>query len=433
MPAGLRKGGCVQIRVMKILWLSNALLTGDDGTSSGTWLGATAKRLVASGQVSLANITVGSVDRMNRRDHGGISQWIIPAENPSRKTGLPPKAVVAEVLRAVDEFNPDIVHVWGTESFWGLLTARRMIMKPALLETQGIKTAIAKVFAGGLSWKEQMACAGIRELVRRKTIPQMQRSFQEWGVFEHEIIRDHPAIVVQTDWLESQVRSVAGIARIFRNDFILREPFYTAPSWQRREDPVLFCTAAYSAPFKGLHVAVRAGALLKKRFPRVELRIAGAHQRKGLLKDGYIAWIDREARRLGMSGQIRWLGPMSAYQIAQELLACAAFVMPSYVEGYCLGLAEAMAIGAPSVVSFAGGAACLAQDGVSALYFPPGDDKMCAWQIERILTDRGLAEHLSANARSIAQLRNNPAVLVGKLLEIYRTIVRQKSPHDGLA
>jgi len=405
---------------MKILWLSNVTLTDEDHGSTGTWLGALAQRLVASGKVTLGNISSGSVPQTIRQNSGPVSQWIVPSAVPSLRTGLPSSSIIADILKAVDIFDPDLVHVWGTESYWGLLTARNIIKRKALLETQGLKFAIAPVFAGGLSWKEQLACVGMKELLRARTIPQMRRSFARWGAFESEIIESHHDIVVQSDWLEAQVRRITNLSRIFRNDFALRKPFYEARPWSYKGSPVIFCTAAYSAPFKGLHVAVRAGALLKKRFPHIEIRIAGAHQRSGLSRDGYIAWIHREAVRMGMSGHLKWLGPLSAAQIVQELQDCSAFVMPSSVEGYCLGLAEAMQIGVPSVVSFAGGAACLAKDGESALYFSPGDDAMCAWLIERVFADRDLSERLSRNARTAALARNDPDKIADRQLEIYR-------------
>lgn len=408
---------------MKILWLSNVILTDEDHGSSGTWLGALAQRLAASGEVLLGNITSGSVSTMTRRDCGQIPQWIAPSSALSKRDGLPPKSTIAAILKAVDEFEPDLVHVWGTESYWGLLTARNRITRPALLETQGLKFAIAPVFSGGLSFREQLACIGLKELYRRSAIFQARRSFAAWGAFEKEIISKHRHITVQSDWLEAQILGVNGAVRIYRNDFVLRKLFYSAQPWTYSGRPVLFCSAAYPAPFKGLHVAIRAAALLNRRRPGLELRIAGTHNRTGLRRDGYIAWVEREARRLGFDGKVTWLGPLSAERIVQELLQSSAMVIPSYIEGYCLGLAEAMQLGVPSVVSFAGGSANMAQDGDSALFFPPGDDAMCAWQLERVLTDQVLSSRLAGNARAAALARNDPEKILARQLDIYRQII----------
>ena len=48
---------------------------------------------------------------------------------------------------------------------------------------------------------------------------------------------------------------------------------------------------------------------------------------------------------------------------------------------------------------------------------------MCAYQLERVLTDKALAEDLSRHARALALVRNNPETVVNRQLEIYRQVV----------
>ncbi len=410
--------------MMKILWFSNKAFSDKDDCSSGTWLGALAKNLVATGQVELFNITIGNVEVPIKQDAGAIHQWIIPISK-SRRDGLPPSHIIAELVGIVKDVSPDLVHIWGTESYWGLLSARNLIQQPVLLETQGLKFAIAKVFHGGLTFSEQISSIGLKELLRRSTIYQARKSFEEWGIFEKEMLSRHRFITVQTDWLEAQVRQYNDTCEIFRNDFVLREEFYSSEKWRHSANPTIFCTAAYSAPFKGLHVAVRAVSILKKRLPAIRLRIAGAHQRKGFRQDGYISWVNQEISRLGIDNHVTWLGPLSAPQIIAELLECAAVVIPSFVEGYCLGLAEALMIGTPAVAAFSGGIPCIAKNDESALFFPPGDEAMCAYQLRKVLSDRKLAESLSQEGIKIAERRNDWSKVVKKQLEIYRQVLSE--------
>jgi len=91
-----------------------------------------------------------------------------------------------------------------------------------------------------------------------------------------------------------------------------------------------------------------------------------------------------------------------------------------------LALAEAMSVGVPAVVSYAGGSACLARDGESALFFSPGDEAMCAFQLERVLSEKEMALRLSHRAREIALVRNNPQRVLEQQLEIYRRILESK-------
>ena len=400
---------------MKVLWLSGRILSADDNGRSGTWLQAMAQRLVESGEAQLGNITQGPVPRMVRQDHGRIQQWILPFVARGSRNRLPGSGAVAQIVKAVKQFRPDVIHVWGTEFFWGLLTARRIIQAPAVL--------LAKLFCGGLSFTERMACMGPKEWLRQSWIRRQQKEFKRWGLFEREIIKGHQNICAQSPWMEAQIKAINSSARIFSVDLVLREPFHLTEPWQGLDSHRIFYSAAYPQPYKGLHIAVRATAILKRTFPNIQLRIAGKHQRPGLRRDGYISWINREINRLGLGEHVVWLGPLNAAQIIYELKASFAMLISSFVESYSLALCEAMILGVPTVVSFTGGTAYLAKDEESSLFFPPGDAEMCAYQLARFFIDHELAKHLSQNARTTALIRHNPDILRQRQIEIYHTIL----------
>jgi glycosyltransferase involved in cell wall biosynthesis len=408
---------------MKILWLSNTVLSDSDSGTSGTWLGALIKGLVESGSIELANIAMGTVTKITRQDCGPVRQWVIPVVQRLGRNGLPPEQQIDGIISAVREFCPDLVHVWGTEFFWGLLTARNFIHQVSLLEMQGLKFTIVPVFAGGLSLKEQMSCIGIKEIVRSSSIGQARKRFDKWAVFEKEIISGHKNIGVQSTWVDAQVKSINPDCTTFHSDLVLRAPFYAASQWSYTDNQQIFCSAAYPAPFKGLHIAIRALASLRNRIPSVTLRIAGGLSAKGIRLDGYIRWLKREIRRLGLESNVVWLGSLDAGGIISELHSSAVALIPSYVESYCMALAEAMMLGVPAVTTYTGGAAFLAKDEETALFFSPGDEAMCAYQLERVLTDGVLGERLSVAARESAVKRHDQKKILAHYLKLYRQVI----------
>lgn len=408
---------------MRVLWLSAALLTHRDEGQSGTWLRAMAPRLLSSGQVTLGNITAAPVRQTVRQDYGEINQWLVPGINISNRNYLPSEKVTAEIVQAAKEFQPDIVHVWGTEYFWGLLTARKHLPYPSLLEIQGLKGPYSRVLAGGLSFREILACIGVKEILQRSTILQHKKRFAEWARIENEIITKHSNITTQSLWVEAWVRSLNPSCNLFHTEIVLRDAFYESERWKPSDNLIIFCSAAYPAPHKGLHDAIRAMAILRHRVPSIKLRIAGAHQRKGIRQEGYVRWLNRIIRRYNLSRNVDWLGPLSAKEIVRELASCAAALVPSHCETYCVGFAEAMQLGVPLVTSFTGGTAWLAKDEESALFYQAGDEVMCAHQLWRILTDPKLAERLSMKGREIAHARNSPEGIVLNQLNIYRRVL----------
>jgi glycosyltransferase involved in cell wall biosynthesis len=246
-----------------------------------------------------------------------------------------------------------------------------------------------------------------------------------WGHFERQIIASHRFITAQSRWVEAWVRSINGECKLFHTELPLRPAFYCAQPWQPSKELRVFCMVAYPVPFKGIHDAIRAIELLNKRIPSVRLRIAGALQNKGVRQDGYINWINQLSANLGINEQIDWLGPLTAEQISNELQECSVMLMPSHCESYGVAQAEAMYLGVPIVTASTGGSAWLAQDEHSALFYPPGDEAMCAWQIERLLKDQDLSKLISENARTIAIKRNDPSKIVANQIEIYREIIAE--------
>jgi len=410
--------------MMKILWLSNVILSDTDSGVSGTWLGALSRGLIESGSIELANISMeGGGAKITRQDCGPVRQWVIPAVKGADRNGMPLEKIIDDIIGVVNEFSPGLVHVWGTECFWGLLTARNLAQQVSLLEMQGLKCTIVPVFAGGLSLKEQMTCIGIKEIVRSSSIGQARKRFEKWAVFEKEIITGHKNIGVQSTWVDAHVKSINPDCITFHSDLILRAPFYSASQWGYSGNQQIFCSAAYPAPFKGLHIAIRALAILRNRFPGLTLRIAGGLSSKGIRQDGYIRWLKREIRKFGLESNVVWLGALDATRIISELHSSAVALIPSYVESYCMALAEAMMLGVPAVTSYTGGTAFLAKDEKTALFFSPGDEAMCAYQLERVLTDRALGERLSLAARESAVKRHDQTKILAHYLKIYRQII----------
>ena len=408
---------------MKVLWLSLRVIGEGDARGSCSWLAPLAEGLAATGEIELANIAQGPVGTRERRDAGAIRQWVVPRAAPG-SDGTPPAPIVDAVLAAAHEFGPDLIHVWGVEEYWGLLTARRLLGQPALLEIQGLKAPLARVYAGGLTLREQRQCRGVKEIVRRRDIAAARRTFAAWGRFEHEMIAGHRFITTQSPWVQAWAEAANPRARFFHTELALRGAFYAAAPWAPSSSTTVFCSAAYSIPSKGVHDAVRAFALLKRRVPEARLRIAGAlPERPGRLKDGYNTWLRRLAVRLGVEASIDWLGSLSAEEVVRELHGCAAVLMPSHCESYSVALAEALYLGAPSVCTHSGGPDWLARDDESALFFAPGDEVMCAHQLSRLLTDRALATRLSQAARAAAAGRNDIDGIVAGQAERYRSVL----------
>lgn len=419
---------------MKVLWFSNCQLVDSDISATGTWIQSMADGILSEKRVELLVIAFSDIFEITRKDFKNVQQWLIPTRERLNKNGLPSKGVICEIINICESFKPDLIHLWGVESFWGLLTARKYIDVPALLEMQGLKKAISKDYTADLKVKELLQCVGFKELIKRKIIISEQKEFARWGKFEEEIICAHHYIDVQSEWMSAQVKAIQPNAQQFLVDLALRGLFYTAKPWLdfkeqriKADSPYIFFSSSGSAPYKGIHVALRAFAEIKQEFPGLRMHIAGNIQKIGLRQNGYVGWVNNLSRKLKVDHKIDWLGPISADQIITELQFCEVNLVCSFVESYCLALAEAMYLGVPCVTSFTGGTSWIAESGRTALFFKAGDVNMCAYQIERILKNQEIGCRLSIHCRREAIRRHDISNIVMRQLNIYDKIVNSNT------
>ncbi len=406
-------------KLLKVLWFSNIALTDKEPNSSGTWMNSLSSSLVASGCVQLFNITQAKVKVVTKRDNHPVQQWLVPIGG-RKSGGLPNVRIVREIVSIVKDINPDVIHIWGMEKFWGLLTARGYVKGNVILEIQGIKFAIEKYVYADLPIADVVRCFGIGELFRPiESLVGTKYSYRKWGKYEREMLTNHKIISTQSDWVRANVGAVAPLAKIVHTSMLLRKEFVQADKWEY-VDCVPFQLFSFTSSvisYKGLHILIDALSILKKTYSNIKLVIAGAIS-TGVRTDGYTKWLIRKIKRLGLTEDIQWIGPLTAKEIVNQLHNANVAIIPSFVESYCMTLEESLFAGTPTVASFSGAMPELATNEESALFFSPGDTVMCARCIERILTDVKLATRLSLNSYN-SKRKEDRTLTVKKQLDIY--------------
>ena len=413
----------------KIIWFCGAQFSDEKIKTTGTWLIAMGNALAEMDDIDLYNVTYGEVDTITQKNSKSITQWIIPFKD-LKKYHKGSTALVTFVKKLDEEVKPDLIHVWGTENEFGYIIKKAKLKTPVLLDIQGLLFAYVKFYYGGLELKDLIKCIGIKELIKPQFHPYfIRRSFKKKGKKELQLIRESNLISVQSDWVHSVIRNVNNRCSMFYTGIMLRKKFYEASAWKRpvTNDHINIYTAS-SGPiaYKGIHALVLAIAILKKTYPNIKLNIGGDYQLKkryGVIRNGYTSWLLKLINKLGIRDSVNWLGMLSADEIINEMQRSSVVVVPSYIETYCLFLAESMMVGVPTVVAFSGAMPQLAEHGKSALYYPPGDYWECARNIDNIITNPELADLLSFEARKIAFERNDRDKVLKTQLDIYNKII----------
>jgi glycosyltransferase involved in cell wall biosynthesis len=100
--------------------------------------------------------------------------------------------------------------------------------------------------------------------------------------------------------------------------------------------------------------------------------------------------------------------------------SCHVAVLPSYREGMPRALLEAAACARPLVASDVPGCRDLVRDGDNGLLVPLHDAASLAGALARLAADPALRRRMGARARAIVEAEYSDAIIVDRMLAIYR-------------
>jgi len=322
----------------------------------------------------------------------------------------------AEIVR---ERNPDLVHIHGSERFFGLLAARKLISMPCLISVQGLVGAYLPTFFGALSLKELWRSQRVLEIATRRGLLWRYREWVCGARQEDEILTRAEAFMGRTEWDRAHVRSVNLAANYYDVGEVLR-PAFREHRWgvhQCERHTVIFTNAG--EPRRGTEILLRAIRMVRREFPDAKLRLAGQVGKRR----GYDRFLRQMIAENGLSEAVEFLGYLDGPAMAQELCRAHVFATSSYIENSPNSLCEAMQVGLPCVATYAGGIPSLLEHGRTGLLFPTGDAPLLADMILRIFRDDSLACRLGRAARATASERHAPQRVLSQLLYAYNDVI----------
>lgn len=412
---------------MRLLWITSVILPdlakeiGKCENISGGWLFYQAKLLSNSDNIYLAVATIGNKTEIQQYNINGIQYYLLPSVKSQKLESI--------WIEIINLFNPDIVHIHGTEFDHGLSCIRACPNLNYVISMQGLTSVISRYVYAGISTREIIKNITFRDLVRFDTLFQSKRKFEKKGELEKEYLRLSHHVIGRTTWDKIHALKMnPNIQYHFCNES-LRSAFYSSPKWDKsniRKYSVFLSQAIYS--IKGLHQVLKAISILKPNFPDIQLRIAGTNyfNNKGLnnkLKlSGYGSYINAIVKKERLDKNIIFCGPLEEKQMINEYLSAHVFVCPSSIENSSNSLGEAQILGVPAVASFVGGIPDMIVHGKTGFLYRFEEVEMLAFYIQKIFTDDSLTNHLSVNEIKCAQIRHNTKINLEKTLNIYKEI-----------
>lgn len=413
---------------MRVLWFTNIPMPAMDEVEglvtqgSGSWMIALLAVLSQERSITLGVATAYPHRADNEFTKDGVDYFLIG--QPSWDKDFD-EATLIKCSQIIQRWKPDLVHIHGTERFYGLITGRGYSAVPAVLSVQGLLGPYSKrlAFFGELSDIEIIKTHWIREYAFRKGLLRDYLQIKKRAKIEREILFRNHYFLGRTEWDKAHVMAANPSARYFHGDEMIRRVFFDE-EWRItrcRRHSILFTNSGH--PRRGTEVIIDAVAGLVTTFPDIHLTLAGNFS----TKSGYGRFLVRRLQRLGIYERVSFPGFLSEAEVAAALRSAHVFVIASYVENSPNSLCEAMVVGVPCIAGYTGGIPSLITHRKDGLLFPCGESVMLSQFLREVFENDALAVEVGANGRRRARLRHDSDQILASLLETYRNIVSKQS------
>lgn len=409
---------------MKVLWITNilfpeaaAVLTGNkELKSSGGWMLGAANQLVSRDDVNLCVASVSSqVGDLKRIDGNKITYYILPSKKRDYANNW---------IAVNEEFCPDVVHIYGTESSHGRAYIKACGFSNVVISIQGLLSACDYYYCYGLNILDIYKNITLRDLLKG-TILKQQKYFRRCAKYELDMIESVPYIIGRTSWDRAKIWAINPKAKYYCCNEILRPEFYDGSCWSYDKCfPYSIFISQANYPIKGFHQLLKAMPLILRHFPHTTIRVAGfnptecssLYQRLKL--SGYGRYLKRLISKHDLENHIIFLGPLTAEQMKSEYLRSNVFISPSSIENSPNSLGEAQILGVPCISSYVGGAMDMMSNNFENLYRFE-DVEMLAFKVCKIFENKGLQVDMS----DCAHRRHNMLYNDERLYGIYKEII----------
>ena len=421
---------------MKILWIVNSPL-GPLGErlygkrNNGVWMDALMASFAEHNEHQLVVTTTSAIVEPICEEENGIAFYALPEQLPINYNENRPSNIQAW-QKLLDDEKPDLIQVWGTEFTHGLCALQIAEAIPSVVYMQGYLGSIARHYLAGMTHDELKKSVTFRDIIKRDSIVQQQKKYYASTAKEKEMFELSGNVICENDWCESSIRAIVSNVDIYRCPLSINQVF-TQYRWDinKVEPHAIICNAS-GYPLKGLHMLLRAVAILKKKYPDIKLRVPGEKVTSDgsiqwlLRKRGYTKFIEQLIKELDIEENIEWLGSLPQDKLAEQYAKARVFVLCSVIENHSSSLKEAMMVGTPSVASIVGGVPEYVTHGENGFLYRFEEYDIMASYIERLFEDDALAEKLSANAKTSSTALHSEKDIYQTITDIYDKVLNKR-------
>ena len=328
------------------------------------------------------------------------------------------KSIVNHLKEVINDFAPDVIHIFGTESNLAYIIDETDI--PCVVHLQGLLCAYSNIsYPAGISEKDFFTITDKREFWLRNGIVFNNRRMKLSAEREKEHLKRCKYIMGRTQWDREIAELYNPSVQYFHVDEVLRAPFYNAEKWKYRKGKLRIVSTLSPTIYKGFDVVLKAAKALQESGVDFEWDIIGINGNHKI-----ISLIEKSCGLRSVKLNINYLGIKKPEEMIEILHNATIYVHPSYIDNSPNSLGEAQYLGMPTIATNVGGMPTMMNYNEKYMASPVVPHSLAV----RILAlYKELKEGRYINTLStIAQERHNPSKIIEDLKSTYRTIITNK-------
>lgn len=354
--------------------------------------------------------------------------WCIPAPKITYGKDYSPK--YEDVINSIiEEARPDIIHIWGTETFLPAVVAALTPDIPKVLYVQGLLGMHERYVGGYINGVD-------KKYYRHSNILQRFLSkirdyyFRKQVDLEKRIIKQTGNIITDNQFTRAYCNSVSEKCSFYSHALMPSAAFKKAEEWNFAKVERHSIFALYSLyPEKGLHQLLKAILIVKKAIPDVKVYIPGPYHIINHKIDGkkllpYEMWLKTYIDNNDLADNIVFIGSQNADGMIEHFQKAHVFINTSCMEVHSSTLREAMIVGTPSISTLCGSVGEFLTHGRNGLLYRYEEPEVLAWEIISLFSDDDLAKKMSKNARLTMSTFEEQVNSI-PLGDIYTTIIKE--------
>ncbi|MCQ2167240.1 MAG: glycosyltransferase family 4 protein [Bacteroidales bacterium] len=322
-----------------------------------------------------------------------------------------------QVDAIIENFKPDIIQLFGLETFWGSIVSHVKKI-PVAVHIQGIAKACHDAwFPNRYTRSSILKYSSLKEILLRQTPFDNYCRFGKKVEAEAENYLLYRYFMGRTEWDKEWCKRLNPDSVYFHCDELIREDFYTR-RWKYSSGKVLISSIANGEIYKGFDTILKTAHVLKLSNLDFEWNVYGVNEDFSARKI-----FEKTERILFSDCNVFFRGKKVASELADALEQSTFYIHCSHVDNSPNSLCEAMLVGVPCISSNVGGIPSLITDGKDGVLCPDNDVNAFAHAIMALHNDEAKMMSLSEAAHNTASLRHDSSSVISSLYKIYSSII----------